>query len=564
MLMQRDDLPAKKIIAHLGEMLEAADRGSIELDAEIATAFQPKRHILKKNGELFWREESEDGPRFTQVPMYTRSLDAQLPLERAQNIEVSGEHGTRWHATCDGVAEADAATEPLARRLLALKLIALSRRPSNKFPPKKRADLQVVKSAQEAVSTSVTNEDPRDLVILEMTETIKRLTTTVGQIGRQSDHEYFEFISPREMHAAPRSPQLLADNIPTLRELTEQWIDEKNPSEAVIALVRKVTGRFIEVNSDLPVDQIKKIHVRDMLVELRECPKSLPAKLKGRSLITAIAYGKLHPEIPKLAVSTINAHTTYLRLLLNWAFVRDYVLFNAASGLHVKDRRPRAQKRLPYTIDDLKLLFEESALYTGHMPVVRTQPGPHLYRDARFWLPLIALFTGARLGELMNLSPSDLRRENQIDYFDITKGATVTGVKSRTSERRIPVHQELLRIGIVDFFERKRFAGEPYLFADLGRLTDDGLKAISWHDKWRRINRQAGCEHPKKTFHSLRHSFKDACRAAMVPEEVHDALTGHRTSSIGRGYGSGFPLAVLDKYIRSLSYPGLKLDHLHV
>lgn len=564
MLTLKDNLPGKKQIGYLEEAIEAAVEGTIALDADIAIAFHPKRCIVRKDGELYWREDSIDGPSFTPVPKYTRSLDARLPLERANDIKLTGEHNTRWHASCGGMAEADAATEPLARRLLALKLITLSRRPSHKFPAKSERTASTEHARQEIEPAPQKQDDHRDLALLEMAETIKRLISSSGQFnGREGDHEFFEFISPRKINAAPSSPMQLAENIPTLSELGEEWIADKTPSAAVTALVRKTVRRFVEANDDLPVDQIKKLHVRDLLMQLRDCPKTLPSKHQGGSLQTAIAYGKLHPEIPKLAVSTINAHTTYLRLLLNWAFLRDYVRYNAASGLHVKDTRPRAQKRLPYNIDDLKMLFEQSTLYTGHAPVIRTRPGPYIYRDGRFWLPLVALYTGARLGEIMNLRPSDLRRENRIDYFDITKGATLKRVKSRASERKIPVHPELIKIGFLEFIEQIRHSDQRYLFEELGKETDDGLKAICWHDKWRRINRNAGCEHPKKTFHSFRHTFKDACRAARIPEEVHDALTGHITSSIGRGYGSGFPLTVLGDYMNSIAYDGLDLSHLY-
>jgi integrase len=40
-------------------------------------------------------------------------------------------------------------------------------------------------------------------------------------------------------------------------------------------------------------------------------------------------------------------------------------------------------------------------------------------------------------------------------------------------------------------------------------------------------------------FHSFRHGFKDALRAAGVSEDVNDALTGHAGgSSVARGYGA--------------------------
>jgi integrase len=38
--------------------------------------------------------------------------------------------------------------------------------------------------------------------------------------------------------------------------------------------------------------------------------------------------------------------------------------------------------------------------------------------------------------------------------------------------------------------------------------------------------------------HSLRHCFTDALRAAGVPEDLNDALTGHSNHSVGRSYGA--------------------------
>jgi integrase len=66
----------------------------------------------------------------------------------------------------------------------------------------------------------------------------------------------------------------------------------------------------------------------------------------------------------------------------------------------------------------------------------------------------------------------------------------------------------------------------------------------------------------RKVVHSLRHTFKDACRKARIPESVHDALTGHSNGSVGRGYGSGEPLDVLAEAIGKIAYP-IKLDHLY-
>jgi integrase len=60
-------------------------------------------------------------------------------------------------------------------------------------------------------------------------------------------------------------------------------------------------------------------------------------------------------------------------------------------------------------------------------------------------------------------------------------------------------------------------------------------------------------------FHSFRHTFKLATRAAGIPEDQHDALTGHANASVSRAYGSaeGYPLEPLAKAITKLRYRGL-------
>jgi len=51
---------------------------------------------------------------------------------------------------------------------------------------------------------------------------------------------------------------------------------------------------------------------------------------------------------------------------------------------------------------------------------------------------------------------------------------------------------------------------------------------------------------------------------ARIEEELHDALTGHTTASVGRRYGGGVPLEVLAEAVGKVGYKGLDLSHLHV
>src|SRR5207249_331618 len=76
---------------------------------------------------------------------------------------------------------------------------------------------------------------------------------------------------------------------------------------------------------------------------------------------------------------------------------------------------------------------------------------------ANYWLPYLALYTGARLEELAQLRVVDVKIEDGIAYLDI-HGLDGRRVKTRSPERKVPLHPELLRIGLLRYVEEQRAA----------------------------------------------------------------------------------------------------------
>ena len=135
-------------------------------------------------------------------------------------------------------------------------------------------------------------------------------------------------------------------------------------------------------------------------------------------------------------------------------------------------------------------------------------------------------------------------------------------MKNLSSRRKLPLHPELIRCGLLGYVEDRRRAGGERLFPEL-RPSVSGQVTGNWSKWWGRYTDGLGIIDPRKVFHSFRHAFKDACRSARIEEELHDALTGHTSASVGRGYGNGVPLEVLAEEITKVSYKGLDLSHLH-
>ena len=216
----------------------------------------------------------------------------------------------------------------------------------------------------------------------------------------------------------------------------------------------------------------------------------------------------------------------------------------------------RQKARVAFSADDLNRLFQSEVFTAG----LRPKGGG---RDAAYWLPLLALFTGARVEELAQLLVSDVRHEEGLGhYLNITDEAAHAQLKNAASRRRIPLHTAVLDCGFLEYLARCKRPG--LLFPDL-RANSRG-KLGGYFSTWFSIylRQKMGIHDARKVFHSFRHTFKDACRAVGIEEEVHDALTGHTGNSVSRRYGNDqYPLEPLFEAINRLEFAGLDLSHLY-
>jgi integrase len=251
------------------------------------------------------------------------------------------------------------------------------------------------------------------------------------------------------------------------------------------------------------------------------------------------------------APATVTKQLGALSSLLQYSVDNDLLAINVATGVRVARSKVEKKARLPYDIDDLNKIFSCPIYTDGGRP----QGGGG---EAAYWLPLLALYTGARLEELGQLRKKDIRQSGNIWYIRITDEAEGASLKTHSSRRVIPIHKELLRLGFVEYAHQQRERIFPALKVDSHEsLTGNFSK---W---WGRYARKViGIEDERKVFHSFRHAFKDACRNSGINQEIHDAFTGHAGSNVGSTYGSGPWLPRLAKEMAQLKYEGLKLYNL--
>jgi integrase len=321
-----------------------------------------------------------------------------------------------------------------------------------------------------------------------------------------------------------------------------------------------------------PVAEIDRTTCRELLNLLRWLPSNPAKRFPKLSLMEAAQFAKAEGLTSTLTAASVNGYMVKLRSVLNFGVNEGWIERNPAKGLRVVDPVRRRDKRLPFSTDQLRLIFN-APLYTGcmddewHYDCI----GPNRPRRGRFWVPLIALFSGMRLNEICQLDVADILRIEGVDCFFVSAGTQSPDndkrLKTTSSERYVPVHPELRAIGFMEFVEQQRAAGVKKLFPELP-ISTTGYYSDPFSKWFRRFLAKARATAPKTCFHSFRHSYRDALREARIPHEVALALGGWASSGgageaeVSSAYGRGYRMSTLAGAIAKVTYPGLDLSHL--
>ena len=284
------------------------------------------------------------------------------------------------------------------------------------------------------------------------------------------------------------------------------------------------------------------------------------ADIIGRKPLVGISRKDVVHYRDQLLEQELSSRTAARKVgILKTLFVTglNYELIEANPADNVRTPVKQDKKsRVAFSSDDLAKIFN-SAIYTaGFSP----KGGG---REAAYWLPLLALFTGARVEELAQLLVTDVHYiEGLGHYLNITDEAAHSHLKNSASRRRIPVHQLLEVCGFIDYVSGIKPA--KFLFPHLksnprGKLGGYFSNFFSVY-----LRNKVKITDSRKVFHSFRHTFKDACRAVGIEEAVGDALTGHTAPSVGRKYGNEqYPLEPLFEAIERFEIRDLDLSHLY-
>lgn len=297
---------------------------------------------------------------------------------------------------------------------------------------------------------------------------------------------------------------------------------------------QKVLGWFCEhVGSardvrDLNIDDVRGF--RDEIVQLR---RHAPGSTEFKDALTKVKTDQIQPK-------TASKYFDFAKLFLRW--LRDECYTQAVPGESLKIQVPsipKSQQRRSFTPEELET-FLLSPLFTGCAgPGRRSKAGSYKIKDDEFWLPLVLLYTGMRLNEavsivLKNTDPDEAKPHIRLKIED-------QALKTHNAERLVPLHKDLVEIGILDFIKQRR--GHPIGDRLFGKVTSHGELGNYYSKVLNRYIDKSGVDDPNVTAHSFRHYFIERGRDALLQESTIKALVGHSQSGdVTANYGSGIGL----------------------
>lgn len=311
-------------------------------------------------------------------------------------------------------------------------------------------------------------------------------------------------------------------NSPFISELVERFISESESAWSKKTADNNITtlrNTFLPNIEDKPLSQF----TREDFNKLRE--------------VLGTVDSKRHPG-KKLTKQRVNGILSIIRSFFTWAVKLGYMETNYASNSSFKIPKGESTSREMFDADDLKKIFSYD-----------TFKRPIKSKILHYWLPIVAYYTGARLGELCYLKKEDVIEG--AGFWMISIHEDFHPVKTETSVRKIPLHPDIISLGFIDYVNS--IPDNDFIFYTRDkkpRVAETASRFFS------RTKRELGFG-DKQTFHSFRHTFANICKQQMLPEIMCKEVLGHKVKDITFGhYANKYePKILYDNVISKMVFP---------
>lgn len=260
---------------------------------------------------------------------------------------------------------------------------------------------------------------------------------------------------------------------------------------------------FQAVVGNLPTNQLTKSHVNDFVKVILVFPSNKTKKTEYSYLSPRDFLNIDTPDEDRLSPVTQKKYLTNIGTFLRWLKSTDLTTIDLDAPLKaVKIQKVRAEdQKSVFTSDDLRKLFNSKHYVQG----LHDTP-------SRFWVPLIAIYTGARLNEICQLGINDVKKVSSNDrwVFDFNEQDDVPNksLKRPHHARLVPIHKRLIDLGFLDYVSSLQ-KNHTRIFPELTYKRDENKYANDlqrWFNRTYMNVKNCNITTTKTSFHSFRHT----------------------------------------------------------
>ncbi|WP_247389256.1 MULTISPECIES: tyrosine-type recombinase/integrase [unclassified Bradyrhizobium] len=214
-----------------------------------------------------------------------------------------------------------------------------------------------------------------------------------------------------------------------------------------------------------------------------------------------------------------------MKTVFGWAVVNRRLPSNPAEGITIKIGKSRKLRSKGFYDSEAIAILKHAREF------VPGREAPKL-AAAKRWVPWLCGFTGARVGEMIQIRKEDLRREDKLWVLHVTPEA---GPVKTDEARDVVLHRQVIEGGFLEFFEKSKGG---YLFIDpkAGELgVRNAVKTA--RNKVNEFVREVVKDKNVDPSHGWRHRFKTVGIDQGVEMRVLDAIQGHAPRTVSEGYG---------------------------
>ncbi len=258
------------------------------------------------------------------------------------------------------------------------------------------------------------------------------------------------------------------------------------------------------------------------------------------------------------ALKTAHDRFTYVKSLFAYAHRElDVIPRHPWYGLDIA--YVTENERSPWSPTAIGAFFALPLFQNYDLPQKQARAGA----DAAYWIPLLGLFSGARVGELCQLEVADIIEQDGVWAFHVNDKSPGKRVKTPAAVRMVPIHSQLIRLGFLDYAKAVKEGGHVRLWPALRLLEGKPSHAFSaWFNE---VAIKRVTELAVPDFHSLRHTISSLLARRRVPESDRNLILGHeQTGSEGNKTYLHVDLPHLQEVVERIQHDSFSLARAYI